>query len=328
MLVAIIRADHENAIERLSLNLPSNIELAGAPTLDDFDRLTETEGLFTFWYPPQDQIPKVRWIHCANAGVENIPDSVLFNPQWKLTHGSGPAAVPMAEWTIAAMLFFAHRFRKILQHERERTWYENRPRDMSGNVLHGATVGIVGYGAIGRQTARLCKAFGMEVHASIEFHGKAQYPTYTTPGTGDPDGSVPDHWFEHDQLCDMLPKWDYVSLYLRVNEKTHHIINAKTLKHFKPTAVLINAARGALVDEAALIEALKAGQLGGAALDVYEREPLPPDDPLREAPNLLLSPHCAPECSFYQGEVWASMRENIRRFADGEPLLNVIAKPK
>lgn len=313
-------------IDQLRPGLPADVEFVMAEDQDRMPSAGEVEVSIGYWLTTEAEAPKLRWIHWPNAGVEDAPAHYLAGRQWQLTHGSGPAAVPIAEWTLASMLFFAHRFRKILQFEAERTWWStSRPAAFSGRVLRGSTVGIVGYGAVGRQVARLCKAFDMQVHASVQPPGIKQYPTYRTPGTGDPEGSIPDQWYACDDLEDVLPAWDYVVLCLRVTDATRYIINARTLRRFKPTAILINPARGELIDETALVGALQAGLLGGAALDVFETEPLPADHPLRDAPNVLISPHCSPETPFYQGEIVAAMRENLHRFLAGKPLLNAVS---
>ena len=316
-------ANHEELVPLLREGVPANVELVGAFPPEDLPDKSNVDGSIGYWFPAEEEAPRLRWIHCPNAGFDDLPEHVLRSKQWTFTHGGGAGAVPIAEWTLASMLFFAHRFRKILRHEADRTWYKSRVAEMSGSVLFGAKIGIAGYGAIGRQVARLCKAFGMEVHASLGTQGKIQRPTYRTAGTGDPEGNLPDRWFSMDEFTDLLPEWDYVVLYLRVTDRTRDLICAESFPRFKRSAVLINAARGALVDEDALADALKQGLLGGAVLDVFKTEPLPADHPLRDAPNLLISPHCSPEGKWYQEEVRASLRENIRRFSRGEPLLNV-----
>jgi len=317
-------ANHGELVPLIREGAPPNVELIGAFPPEEVPDKSGIDGCIGYWFPTEEEAPRLRWIHCPNAGFDDLPAHVLRSKQWTLTHGGGTGAVPIAEWTLASMLFFAHRFRTILQYESERTWHKNRAVELSGSVLHGATAGIIGYGAIGRQVARLCKAFGMEVHASLGSTGKTQRPTYRTEGTGDPDGILPDFWFGMEEFLDVLPRWDYVILYARVTSGNENLICAESLRRFKRSAVLINASRGALIDENALSAALKEGLLGGAALDVFKTEPLPADDPLRDAPNLLLSPHCSPEGHWYQGEIRASMKEGIRRFAAGEQLLNVV----
>ena len=331
MLVGVIGYAHESVFDYLRRDAPPNVELVCAPTIDDLEELAEVEGIIGFShrtrYPTESEAPKLRWLHCRSAGVERVPPEVLNCPQWQITHMSGAGAVPVAEWIIGVMIHFARQFPFIVEAQRRRAWPWPELRELPFAPLRDATVGILGYGAIGRQTARLCKAFGMTVHASLDFHGKPQHPTFLTPGTGDPDGSFPDEWFRYDQLDQMLPKWDYIVLSLRVTDETRHIINARTLAGCKPTAILINPARGALIDEAALIDALHAGRIAGAAMDVFAREPLAPDDPLRDAPNVFISPHCAGRSDFLYEQMNACTAQNLRRFAAGHALLNVVVSP-
>ena len=327
MLIAIFLGEQSsNIIELLEKDIPSGVELISCESADHMPREEEVEAVIGYWVPTGSIPPKLRWICWPNAGVEDVPEPIWKNRQWELTHGGGPGAVSISEWTITSMLFFAHRFRDILRYESERAWHSNRVKDMTAGVLRNATVGILGYGAIGREVARLCKAFGMQVHASLGVHGRRQVPTYRTPGTGDPDGVLPDQWFKREEFGERLPEWDYLVLGLRVTARTRYIIDSETLQCCKPSAVLINPARGELIDETALAEALEKGRLGGAALDVFETEPLPADSPLRDAPNILISPHCSPESLFYRQEVLEGFKENIKRFAAGDPLFNVVIR--
>ena len=305
--------------------IPAGIELFSCAEAPPAERLHEIEGLISnSWLPEPGQMPRLRWVQTLNAGHENLPDELVTAPGVEVCHGSGPAAVPIAEWTLGAMLFFAHRFRRILIHEHNRTWHRDRKAEMSASVLHGTTVGVVGYGAIGRQVGRLCGLLGMRVVATLGRAGKRQQLTYRTPGTGDPDGELPDRWVGFDELQDTLADLDFIVLALRLDERTERLVDAAFLQRCKPSAVIVNMARGGLVDEAALASALSAGRIGGAALDVFNAEPLPADAPLRDAPNLLLSPHCSPESPFFQTEIRNMVADNLRRFAAGEPLVNVI----
>ena len=150
-----------------------------------------------------------------NAGHENLPDPLVSAPGVEVCHGSGPAAVPIAEWTLGAMLFFAHRFRRILAHETARTWHRDRAAEMSASVLHGRTVGILGYGAIGRQVGRLCHLLGMPVVATLGRAGKRSNSPTGRPGTGDPEGEFPARWVGWDALPDALGEMDFIVLALR-----------------------------------------------------------------------------------------------------------------
>ena len=305
--------------------IPAGVELRTFGDAPPDGLLPDIDGLISnSWLPEPARTPRLRWVQTLNAGHEDLPDALVSAPNVEVCHGSGPAAVPIAEWTLAAMLFFGHRFRRILAHERGRTWHRDRAAEMSASVLHGRTVGILGYGAIGRQVGRLCRMLGMQVVATLGRGGRRQQLTYRTPGTGDPDGDLAGRWIGWEELDGALGDLDFIILALRLDGQTERLVDDAFLRRCKPEAVLVNMARGGLVDQEALAAALAAGRIGGAALDVFQTEPLPADDPLRDAPNLLLSPHCSPESPFFQGEIANMVAENLRRFAAGEPLLNVI----
>jgi phosphoglycerate dehydrogenase-like enzyme len=322
--VFVLDDTHDAILERLRALLPQGFHWIGADhiTADvQHADVLVTQKLF----PEAHQLPKARWVHMLSAGTEHVPPRITQSSQWVVTHGGGAAVVPVAEWCILMMLHFAHRMKRIQRYQTERGWYSDRVKDMSGSVLRGQSVGVIGYGALGREVARLCSAMGMNVIASLGRRGKVQPPTYTTPGTGDPEGQIPERCFAMSELADVLPLMDFVVLGLRVAPQTRDIINDRTLRCFKKSAVLINPSRGALVDESALIEALNSGALAGAALDVFETEPLPADHPLRDAPNVIISPHCSPESQFYREELVRLVAQNLMRFAANEPLLNVVS---
>lgn len=287
------------------------------------EKRTTLHGLVTqSWLPDPDAFPQMRWIHVLSSGYDHVPPALITLPQWTMTHGGGTGAVPMAEWCVGMMLAWAHRFNDIANYQSSRTWYEDRVADMTASVLRGKTLGVLGYGAVARETARLCRAMGMTVVASKGRRGGRQTSTYTTPETGDPDSTVPHHWFELDDWDQKVGDWDYILLGLRPTDQTRHLIDSRFLKKLKPTAVLINFARGELVDEPSLIDALRSGELGGAILDVFQNEPLPPNDPLRDAPNLIISPHCSPESEYYRDQMLLCITGNLERLMAGKALVN------
>ncbi|WP_432799912.1 D-2-hydroxyacid dehydrogenase [Poriferisphaera sp. WC338] len=286
------------------------------------------DGLVTeLWFPQPEEAPHLRWIHLLSSGYDHVPISALSCEGWTITHGGGTGAVPMAEWCLSMMLYFTHRVDDILAYQANRSWYQHRIQDMTASTLRGATLGIMGYGAVGRELARQCKPLGMTIYASCGRSGHAQPLTYTAPETGDTQGELPDHWFDLNDLYSILPKCDVVVLGLRSSPKTHQLVNVRFLEQMKRSAILINPARGSLIDEAALIQALENQQLRGAALDVFANEPLPANDPLRDAPHLIISPHCSPESSFYRQQMIECIIKNIQRFIEDQPLFNRIASP-
>jgi phosphoglycerate dehydrogenase-like enzyme len=185
-------------------------------------------------------------------------------------------------------------------------------------------VGIVGYGSIGRETARLARALGMRVLACKRNPERKADTGWSLPETGDPQGSLPEKYYGIAELQAMLKECDYVVLTLALTPATRHIIDAEALRSMKPGAVLVNVARGALVDEPALIEALHSGQIRAAGLDVFEKEPLPADSPLWAMPNVLLTPHIAGLHPAHDAHLISLFTENLQRYLAGQPLLNLV----
>jgi phosphoglycerate dehydrogenase-like enzyme len=192
--------------------------------------------------------------------------------------------------------------------------------------LRGKTLGIIGYGSIGRATARLAQGFSMEVLALKREPAIHHDPGWSLPGMGDPEGSIPSQWFGPDGRAELIRLSDYILLAPPLTPETRHFIGAKEFAAAKPNAYLINVARGEVIDQNALVEALKQGQLAGSCLDVTTPEPLTADSPLWDMENVTLTFHTSaarPITSFYDlaCELFA---DNLNRFANGHTLFNII----
>jgi phosphoglycerate dehydrogenase-like enzyme len=191
--------------------------------------------------------------------------------------------------------------------------------------LRGRTLGIVGYGSIGREIARLGETFGMTVLATKRDVKHPAEEGYLIEKTlGDPQAQIVDRLYPPQALHSMVRECDFVVITVPLTGETRHIFSAAALAAMKPTAVLVNVSRGAVVDEKALVEALKYGGIAGAALDVFEQEPLPPDSPLWDLPNVILSPHIAGVSHQYDARAARLFAQNLTRYLDGKPLLNVV----
>jgi phosphoglycerate dehydrogenase-like enzyme len=189
------------------------------------------------------------------------------------------------------------------------------------SLVRGRMATIIGYGSIGREVARLLSALGMRILAVKPRPDIRHDTAYRVPGTGDPDGSIPERIVGIDALEEAVAEADVVVLTMPLTDASRGIIDAGVLAAFRPSAWLVNVARGALVDEAALIDALRAGRLAGAVLDVTVQEPLPTDSPLWDAPNVVLTPHASGVTLRFFDEL---LVENVRRYLAGETLLNVV----
>ncbi len=290
--------------------------------------LKDVEILYTFWFPfdPAEVAPKLKWIQLSSAGVDHLLDSPVMKSQVIITTTSGIHAIPIAEYVFAMMLALVKRLPQALNYQRHREWPSNREKVLLSDELRDKTIGIIGYGSIGREVARLARAFGMRVFATKRHVDVNTDKGYKLPEVGDPEGILVERLYPNSNLKEMLPLCDFVVITAPLTPETYHMIGREELAAMKPSAYLINVARGAIVDEAALVEALGEGKLAGAALDVFEKEPLPPESPLWNFPNVLLTPHVSAITPRYDDRATALFAENLRRYLAGEELLNVVDK--
>lgn len=288
--------------------------------------LTQCEVLLTsLGVPAPELAPNLRWVQAFSAGVDGWlkkPESA--RPGITVTTASGIHAPVMAEYSLSMMLAWAHAMPELAAAQPQHEWAAHREPEIMPKELRGATLGIVGYGSIGRETARQAQAFGMRILACKRNPDQKADAGWTVPGTGDPEGRLPERYYDIRQLHDMLGQCDYVVLTLALTPTTHHIIDAAALKSLKPGAVLVNVARGGLVDEPALIEALRTGVVHAAGLDVFEQEPLSADSPLWDMPNVLITPHISGSHPAHDQRLFQLFTDNLRRYLDGQPLLNQV----
>lgn len=240
------------------------------------------------------------WVQTLNSGVDSYDLDGLAARGTAVTNAAGVAANPIAEQVLGYMLTFERRIHTgIRQQEREGTW-----RKYSAGELRGKTLGVVGVGAIGTRVAELAAGFDMEVIG-----------TKRTPETA-PD--VVDEAHPPSGLPELLVRSDYVVLACPLVEATRGLIGREELMAMGSDAVLVNVARGEVVDEAALETALQQGRIRGAALDVFEEEPLPADSPLWDLPNVVVTPHMAGSTPKYADRIGALFAENYERYVDGD----------
>jgi phosphoglycerate dehydrogenase-like enzyme len=275
-------------IERFGLE--PDIHFSVAATLPDcVEALPDADGLVLYNCRPDDarilmdavraDAPRLRWMHFLTAGREGF-DAVGIPPHIAVTQTAGASAPVVAEHAMALLLALGRRLPDVLAQQAERRW--DRAPALRASSLENRAMAIVGYGRIGREIARRAHAFGMRVIA-LSRDGKSAPPA----GQGRPLTA----------LHEVLAQSDVVVLAIALTPQTRHLVDAAALARFRPGSLLVNVSRGAVVDQAALCEALASGRLGGAGLDVTDPEPLPPDDPLWRAPNLIVSPHIAVEGS-------------------------------
>jgi phosphoglycerate dehydrogenase-like enzyme len=278
-----------------------------------------------FTQPPPNlaAFPRLRWVQIDSAGYSQLFPHRLGERGVVATNARGIFDCPIAEWNIAMMINLVRNVRTLIRHQEARIW--DRSAQFTGEI-RGRTVGIWGYGGIGRETARLAKAMGMRVHVLARGGKKSRADSTAIPGTGDPDGSIPDRYFSEEEKEPFLRELDFLVLALPLTAKTVGLLGEPELRSLPRGAYVLNPARGPLIQEAALLAVLRDGHLGGAAIDTHYQYPLPPEHPLWAFPHVILTPHIAGTTfsTHYRSGVLEIFRQNARRFAKGEPLLNVI----
>lgn len=269
------------------------------------------------WSAPRDlnrsvflMAQKLAWVHSRNAGLDAFLFPELVEGPVTLTNGSGVFSPPLGEFALAAMLYFAKDFRRMVRNQVAAKW---EPFDVLR--LAGQTVGIVGYGDIGREVAWRAHAMEMRVLA-LKRH---------LPPPGSNLGPV-EKMYPTDQLHEMIGACDYVVVAAPLTAETRHMISGAEFAAMKPEAVIINVGRGPVIDEAAMVRALAQGRIKGAGLDVFEHEPLPAESPLYKMENVLVSPHCADNTPDWLDNAMKFFLAQFERFRKGEPLLNVVDK--
>ncbi|HEY7702542.1 MAG TPA: D-2-hydroxyacid dehydrogenase [Candidatus Limnocylindrales bacterium] len=281
------------------------VMLRGWLSSDAFDRLLA-------------RAPRLAWVHSATSGVERALTPASRDRGLIVTNARGVFSRPIAEYVLMMILAVSRRLPQLLELQRERTW-----QPLEGSELRDVTIGIVGLGSIGRAVGALATAFGCRVVAV-----RRRPEASSGPGGGGDDLSFGEAMLDRvggpETLPELLGESDFIVLAAPLTPETEDMINAETLAMVKPGAWLINVARGRLIDERALLRALRDGPLGGAVLDTFRDEPLPAMSSFYDLPNVIVTPHTA----------WSSGRvldrsvelfcDNLRRFATGEPLLNVV----
>lgn len=257
------------------------------------------------------QASHLRWIHVDHAGLNKAARPEAFRPGLVITGSAGRSAPVLAEHALFFALALAYEYPAFLDAQRAHRWGVPGQEKLRG--LFGRTIGIVGLGHTGKELAVRAKAFGMRVLA------------YRRRAAELPLGV--DHLFSADagdSLDPLLEQSDFVVLALGLSDATHHLIGARELDRIGPAGYLINMARGAIVDETALVEALRQRRIAGAASDTFAIEPLPADSPLWDAPRLLMTPHVTPAVPDRTARSLDIICENIRRYRTGEAMINVL----
>jgi phosphoglycerate dehydrogenase-like enzyme len=252
--------------------------------------------------------PGIGWVHSRSAGLDSVLFPELVESAVPLSNGSGVFSQSLGEFALAAILYFAKDFRRMLRNQEAGRWEQFDVEEIAGQ-----TVGIVAYGDIGRAVASRVHAMGMRVLAL-----KRHAPTSADP--------LVSQFFRSHELATMLGQCDFVVVAAPLTAETRHTINDAAFAAMKPNAVVINIGRGPVIDQAALVRALSAGRIKGAGLDVFEQEPIPAGDPIYKFENVLVSPHCADHTKDWLNQAMRFFLRQYERFSNGQPLENIVQK--
>jgi phosphoglycerate dehydrogenase-like enzyme len=309
-IVAVTGMDLSNIKENLPDELRNKVDFLWFKHTDEArEFLPEADVLVTAGRLDSSiptSTPKLRWVQTLSAGVDKLPLQAFAQRSIVVTNAKGVHTIQMSEFTISLMLQWVRKTNTFLHNQQRKIWNQQIPV----GELHGKSIGIIGAGAIGEAVARKCQAFDMKV---IGYNR---------------NGAAPAHFDEiytgEDGLVTLLQKSDFVVLLLPSTSKTRHFIKKEHLQQMKCSAFLINLARGDVIQEAELIDALEQGHFAGAALDVFDQEPLPEASPLWTMDNVIITPHIAGSSEHYVERAAPIFYHNIKQFLEGQPLMNLV----
>jgi phosphoglycerate dehydrogenase-like enzyme len=319
----------ENLVNRLaeiSPRLKITVVKANKPEDISPETWARVEVLYTARVlPASETVPALRWIQFHWAGVDHIiNESLLRKPDLVATTLSGAAITQVAEYIVMMLLALGHHVPDLVAYQKKAEWPRERWERFTPVELRGSTVGIVGYGSIGRQVARLLANFGATVLATKRDAMQPQDFDYIPEGMGDPGGDLVHRLYPAEALRSMIKDCDFVVVCVPKSPGTLNLIKAEDLAVMKPSAYLVDISRGGIVDHNALISALKERKIAGAALDVFLEEPLPSDSPLWKLPNVLVTPHISGVTAHYDERAVEMFSANLQRYLSGQPLYNRI----
>jgi D-2-hydroxyacid dehydrogenase (NADP+) len=316
-------------VERIRSDFPHHAFLEAWDIDTIRQLLPEADAAFTP-YVDRDIFPslsRLRWIQAPAVGVGSLLFPEMIASAVTLTTARGIRARAMAEHVLGMSIALARQFHVAMRHQAKHEWVQDLLEGGGTSAirtLEGARMGIVGLGAIGTEVARLAAPFGLRVSA---IRRQANRPGPTGGGAVDAgEGVDVDELLPPDCLPDLLAKSDIVLLAAPLTPETRNLIGAREVAQMKHGAFLINVGRGKLVVDEAIVEGLRSGQLGGAALDVFTHEPLGPESPYWDLPNVIITPHTSGAMQDYWTPLVALFSDNLRRFEQGRPLLNVVDK--
>jgi phosphoglycerate dehydrogenase-like enzyme len=319
--VLVLGEPGEAILERLSAGLGPGVKIragkdAGAFKPEPGEAEAFNAKVLFIWVGGREQVEAVRaaapcleWIHSRSAGLDKLLSPAMAESPVLLTNGSGVFSQALGEFAILGALYFAKYVPRMLRSKAERKW------DLFDvDAISKQTMGIVGHGDIGRACAWRAKALGMRVLALRR-----------NPAPREGDEHV-DKVYATGDILQMLPECDHVVVTAPLTPETHGLMGRREFAAMKPDSVIMNVGRGPVINEAAMVEALRSGKLRGAALDVFETEPLPKESPLWGMENVLISPHCTDNTRNWLNDAADFFLEQFSRWRNGETLKNVVDK--
>ncbi|OHB55884.1 MAG: hypothetical protein A2Y12_04760 [Planctomycetes bacterium GWF2_42_9] len=309
------------AIENVSVH---TIEPAEKARVIPAAEVQDVDFLFCTCPPSNlDDMKKLKIVQIASAGYTQLLGLDLPKRNIKACNAAGVNDIPIAQWNIAMMINLLRNVRGMIRNQEVGIWDRSAcfQRD-----IRGLTLGIWGYGGIGRETARLAKAMGLKVYV-LDFNVGPRPAMYVVAGTGDPQGVLPDKVFLPAQQKEFLSGLDFLMLSMPLTKKTEGIIGDEQLSMLQPHAFLLNPARGPLIRESSLLNALRKGLIAGAAIDTHYYYPMPADHPLWKFPNVIMTPHISGSTASpnFLPLLWDIVTQNVYRFQTGQPLLNELS---
>lgn len=316
----------EGALAELRASVPCEIDCLVPPAEKarevDPGRLRDVDVLFCS-IPPTNlaDMKALRWIQIASAGYTQLFGLDLAKKAIRATNALGCFDVPIAEWNIAMMVNLARDVRRMIRNQDATLWDRSA---IFQREIRGLTIGLWGYGGIGRETARLARQLGLRVHVLTRHGVGPRGNIYSVPGTGDPEGVLPDKVFKAGEELSFLAGLDFLVVALPLTKATQGLIGERELQALPRTAYVLNPARGPIIQETALLRALNEKWIAGAALDTHYKYPMPPGHPLWKFPNVIFTPHISGSSLSprFKDRLWEIFRLNAGRYARGEPLLN------
>ncbi len=326
--VLIIIPFNTTLIQQLQEVSPSlRITAQPAQTLDEVPKelWSRCEVLYTERILPDPElVPNIKWIQFHWSGIDKLLSTPLLNKSnLKITTLSGAGATQIAEFVLTMLLALSRELPTFASFQKQTQWPKDRWEKFQPRELRTSTVGIIGYGSVGRQVARLLREFGTTVLATKNDAMQPADNGYIPDNLGDPNGDLVHRLYPAQAIKSMLKDCDYVVITVPLTDKTRNLVNADVLAACKPTAYLVDVSRGGILDHDALIKAFNENRLGGAALDVFPEEPLPDNSPLWDMPNVIITPHIAGFSEHYDERAISLFAENLSRYVADLPLFNI-----